>query len=342
VNEHSTQPPVNALTVDVEDWIQSVYDVCRPLTDRFVTSTERILDCFARCEVRATFFVLGLAAKKSPELVRRIQNAGHEIQSHGFGHRLLHAMTPGQLRADLDRSKKLLEDITGAPIIGYRAPAFSINESNLQALDIIAECGFTCDASVCPARTRRYGIAGAPYTPHRIVTARGHTVLEIPMATASIFRRRLPIGGGGHLRLYPWRWVERAIRAINRSGYGTAIYMHPYEFAPNELSELASAKAEGIAIPWRQRLHQGMGRGRFTDKVEALLRAASFGTVSDVLAHAKKWPTFHYDAEGVITRIAIITQSETSRHTVPVFDERSVAARELPTRPIAATVYGPP
>lgn len=341
MSEYSRDRPINALTVDVEDWIQSVYDGDRPLTDRFVRNTERILDCFERCDVRATFFVLGLAAQRAPELVRRIQTAGHEIQSHGFGHRLLHTLTPDQLRADLDRSKKLLEDITGAAITAYRAPAFSISRSNLQALDIIAECGFTCDASVCPAKTRRYGIAGAPHTPHRIVTSAGHTILELPIATASIFGRRLPIGGGGHLRLYPWRWVERAVGAINRIGYGTAVYMHPYEFAPNELGELASSKAEGIAIPWHQRLHQGIGRGRFTDKVESLLRTIPFGTVSDVLAQIEKWPTFDYHANGVITPSAIITQAEAPRHTVPVFDERSVPTRELPTRPIASGAYSP-
>ncbi len=342
MNEHSPQRPVNALTVDVEDWIQSVYDVDRPLTDRFVRNTERVLDCFARCDVRATFFVLGRAAEQAPELVRRIQSAGHEVQSHGFGHRLLHTLTPDQLRADLDRSKKLLEDITGTEITGYRAPAFSISPNNLQALDIIAECGFTFDASVCPARTRRYGIAGAPHMPHRIVTSNGHTIHEIPVATVSIFGRRLPIGGGGHLRLYPWRWVERAIGAINRCGYGTAVYMHPYEFAPNELVELTSSKAEGIAIPWHQRLHQGLGRRRFRTKVESLLRTIPFGTVSDVLAQTAKWPTFHYGANGVITPSAIIAQAAAPRHTVPAFDERTVATRELPTRPIASCVYGPP
>ncbi len=338
MNEHSPQRPVNALTVDVEDWIQSVYDVDRPLSDRFVRNTERILDCFARCDVRATFFVLGLAAKRAPELVRRIQTAGHEVQSHGFGHRLLHTMTPDQLRADLDRSKKLLEDITGTAITGYRAPAFGISQSNLQALDIIAESGFTCDASVCPARTRRYGIAGAPHTPHRIVTSNGRTILELPTATLSIFGRRLPMGGGGHLRLFPWRWVERAIGAINRCGNGTAVYMHPYEFAPNELGELASSKAEGITIPWHQRLHQGIGRGRFADKVEALVRAVPFGRVSDVLAQEKSWPTFTYGANGVITPCGVITQAEAPRRSVPVFDERKVATRELPTRPIASPI----
>lgn len=326
-------PITNALTVDVEDWVQSVYDPDAPLTYRFVRNTDRVLDLFERCGVRGTFFVLGVAAEKSPEVVRRIQAAGHEIQSHGYGHRLIHTQTKTELRADLDRAKKLLEDITGTVITGYRAPAFSIGPRQFWALDALAECGFTYDASICPAKTRRYGVGHAPYHPHRIITPAGHTLLEVPVATATRFGRRVPAGGGGYLRLYPVGFVRRAIEAINRDGFASAIYMHPYEFAPDEISELTSPHAEGLAIPWKTKLHQGLGRRRFATKMERLLRTCHFGTMEEVLAAADRWPCFRYATDGTITRTSIIKQA-TARG-------RGVAYREsrAATEP---TTYGAP
>ena len=163
--------PLNAISVDVEDWIQSTLDADLPLTERFRHSTEKVLAAFAARGVRGTFFVLGLAAEKAPDLVQRILAAGHEIQSHGYGHRLVHTLTPAAFRADLDRSKKQLEDMTGRCISGYRAPAFTIGLGNLWALDALVECGFTYDSSVFPLRTSRYGIDGAPAHPQPLASA---------------------------------------------------------------------------------------------------------------------------------------------------------------------------
>ncbi len=116
---------VNAISVDVEDWLQSTIDPALPLTDRFPHSTRAVLEAFATRGVKGTFFILGLAAEKAADLVREIQQAGHEIQSHGYGHQLLHKLTPDEFRQDLNRSKKLLADMTGRAITGYRAPAFT-------------------------------------------------------------------------------------------------------------------------------------------------------------------------------------------------------------------------
>ncbi len=326
-------PIINAVTVDVEDWIQSVFDNDAPLTDRFVTNTERVLSLFERCGVRGTFFVLGLAAEKAPELIRRIQASGHEVQSHGYAHRLIHTQTKAQLYDDLDRSKKLLEDITGSPITGYRAPAFSIGPRHLWALDVIAECGFTYDASICPAKTRRYGIAHAPHRTHRIITPAGHTLLEIPVATASRFGRRTPAGGGGYLRLYPVGFVRRAIEAINRTGSASAIYMHPYEFAPTELAELSSPNLKYPTIPWKTKLHQGLGRSGFAAKIERLLRTCRFGTMSEVIATAGDWPCCRYALDGSIAQTAIIKEASAPAGTTLAGKPRTSAE---------ATTYGAP
>ena len=266
-------PIQNILTIDVEDWIQSVHDVTAALTDRFVRNTHIILSLLAEHDVRATFFVLGLAAEKSPQLVREIHAAGHEVQSHGFGHRLIHTQTPAEFRTDVVKSKQLLEDIIGAPITGYRAPAFSINLRTLWALDVLAEAGFRYDSSIFPIRTRRYGIAGAPLTPHLLTTPGGHRLMEIPVCCWKLAGLRVPTGGGGYLRMWPYSVTRAAVRGMNAAGHPAVLYIHPYELAPKEIDEL------GVEIPWRTRLHQGLGRQGVARKIVRLLNEFRFATI---------------------------------------------------------------
>jgi polysaccharide deacetylase family protein (PEP-CTERM system associated) len=280
--------PINAISVDVEDWIQSTVDATLPLTDRFYRSTHRVLEAFARHGVQGTFFVLGLAAQKAPDLVREIQQAGHEVQSHGFGHQLVHRLTPEQFRADLQRAKKLLEDITGQPIVGYRAPAFTIGLENLWALDVLVETGHTFDSSVFPVRTSRYGIAGAPRFPHRLRTPSRYEIIELPVASYRLAGRTIPVGGGGYFRLFPYALIRRAVRQTNQAQQPVTIYMHPYEYDPIEFREL------DYPVPWKLRLHQGLGRRGFPRKIDALLREFRFGTVGETIASLAELPTHEY------------------------------------------------
>ena len=284
----ASTPMINALTVDVEDWVQSVLDHHLPLTERFVANTDRILELLAAHDVRATFFVLGLAAQKSPELVRRIHRAGHEVQSHGFGHRPVHTQTRAQFRDDVLRSKTLLEDIIGQCVTGYRAPAFSITRRNLWALDTLAECGFTYDSSIFPLGLRRYGIRGAPTWPHRLRTPNGRELIEIPVATWRVLGRRLPLGGGGYFRLFPYAAIRSAVRQLNRHENPATIYFHPYELNATELSELPND------IPIKLRLHQGMGRRGFSGKIDCLLSDFQFGTIQEMLRASAELPRFEY------------------------------------------------
>lgn len=281
-------PCVNAISVDVEDWLQSTIDPELPLTERFHHSTRRVLQAFADRSVKGTFFVLGLAAEKAPKLVREIADAGHEVQSHGYGHRLVYTLTPEQFRTDLERAKRLLEDITGREINGYRAPAFSITLENLWALDVLAETGHTYDSSVFPVRTRRYGIHGAPWYPHRLITPKGHTLIEIPVAAYRLLGKRLPVGGGGYFRLFPYDLIRRGVRQINRADQAAAIYLHPYEYDPIEFDEL------NYPVPWKTKLHQGLGRQGFPGKVDRLLVDFRFGTMQDVIDQLKDLPIHQY------------------------------------------------
>ena len=279
---------VNAISVDVEDWLQSTIDPHLPLTRRFHDSTRRVLQAFADRGVKGTFFVLGLAAEDAPEIVREIHDAGHEVQSHGYGHELVHTLDPQRFRADLEHAKKLLEDIIGAEITGYRAPAFTIGLENLWALDVLVETGHKYDSSVFPVRTGRYGIDGAPRYPHRLKTPSGYELVECPVAAWRIAGRTIPIGGGGYFRLFPYFVIRRGVRQFARQQQPVTIYMHPYEYDPVEFSKL------DYPVPWKTRLHQGLGRRRFPGKVDALLADFPFGTMRDMIASLGTLPVHEH------------------------------------------------
>lgn len=274
---------LNAITVDVEDWLQSVVDPTLPLTDRFQANTHKVLEALARRNTRATFFVLGLAAEQAPHLVRQIVAAGHEVQSHGYGHVLIHRQTRAEFRADVERSRKLLEDISGQAVFGYRAPGFSITARTLWALDVLVESGFRYDSSIFPVRMPRYGIAGAPYYPHRLRTPGGAEIIELPVASWRVGWRRVPTGGGGYFRLWPYCVLRRGVRELNRAGHPAVVYMHPYEYSAAEIGQL------GRPISWRTRLHQGPGRHGFPRKVDRLLGEFRFGMLREVIASATDW-----------------------------------------------------
>jgi polysaccharide deacetylase family protein (PEP-CTERM system associated) len=290
-NKARTAPVLNAITVDVEDWLQSTVDPNLPLTDCFPKNTHKVLAAFAARGVRGTFFVLGLAAEKAPQLVREIHAAGHEVQSHGYGHRLVHELTPAEFRADLERSKKLLEDITGQEIYGYRAPAFTISRQNLWALDVLVETGYRYDSSVFPLRTARYGIDGAPRFPHILKTSAGHEIRELPVASYEFAGRRFPVGGGGYFRLLPYFILRRGVRQLNAEGHSATIYMHPYEYSPGEFQTLDQS------ISWKMRLHQGLGRRRFPRRVDRFLTEFRFGAMQDVIDAVQNWPCHAYRPE---------------------------------------------
>ena len=255
---------------------------------RFYENTHRVLRAFSSRGVKGTFFILGLAAEKAPQLVREIHQAGHEIQSHGYGHRHLHTLTPAQFRQDLERSKKLLEDISGEPITGYRAPAFTITTDTLWALDTLVECGFRYDSSIFPVKTSRYGIDAAPRFPHRLRTPAGYELIEVPVASYRWGGRTWPVGGGGYLRLLPYEAIRRGVEQINRLGQPATIYLHPYEFDPHEFGAL------GRHIPLGRRVQQGLGRRRFAGKIDRLLSAFSFGRIKDMLRSPALLPLYEH------------------------------------------------
>jgi polysaccharide deacetylase family protein (PEP-CTERM system associated) len=228
-------PVTNALTIDFEDWYQGLEIPPADwagFEDRMERAGRRILELLAAAGVRGTFFVLGAVAKRHPHLVREIAAAGHEVGTHGFSHTLVYKLTPDEFRAEIRRSKELLEDLAGSPVLGHRAPFFSITRESLWALDVLAECGIRFDSSIYPVVNYRYGIPDAPRWPYRVATAGGE-LIEFPVSTSRVFGRNLPVAGGAYFRIYPYALTRWAFRALNRLGRPAAFYLHPWEVDPD-------------------------------------------------------------------------------------------------------------
>jgi polysaccharide deacetylase family protein (PEP-CTERM system associated) len=268
--------PVAAFTVDVEDWYQSSIDFDAPITERVARNVERIVTLLDECGIKGTFFVQGRVAESFPGLVQSLVAEGHEIQSHGYSHRPLFAMNRQQLRDELERARKTVEDAAGTEVTAFRAQDFSIVADNLWALDILAEVGFEVDSSIFPMRTARYGIGGWPLAPHRLPAA-GGTILEVPVAVWARGRWRLPVAGGGYFRLLPTALVRRALDAIAASGRPPIVYCHPYEFNDSELDDY-----RGV-VPSRVRISQGLGRSAFLARMREIVRSTAFGRFDHVL-----------------------------------------------------------
>jgi polysaccharide deacetylase family protein (PEP-CTERM system associated) len=252
-----------------------------PVTARSAYNTRRLLELFAELDVRATMFVLGKFAKAFPEIVREIDSAGHEIASHGWGHVEIFAQTRQEFAADVSRSKDLLEQLTGRPVRGYRAPDFSIVGRTLWALEILAEIGFGYDSSIFPVRHPRYGIPDWPANPREVRLGNGGRIVEMPIATVTVLGRKLPVGGGGYHRLMPGYLTRRLARIAMRSS-PFVFYCHPYELDFDEFKELS------FRLPVWIKLHQGLGRRFFEQRLRAFL--AEFGGQRMIDAvHAQSW-----------------------------------------------------
>ena len=283
------EPIVNAMTVDVEDYFhvaalasaidRSSWD---EMEYRAEASTRRLLDLFEKANLRATFFVLGWVAKRSPGLVREIARRGHEVASHGMSHRLVFNQTPEEFSQETYESKALLEDIIGARVLGYRASTYSITRRSLWALDILKEAGFAYDSSIFPIRHDVYGIPDAPQIPSRIDTPKGASIVEFPMSTAPMFGTRLPVSGGGYFRLLPYWLTRKGLSKLNGELKRPFIfYLHPWEVDPEQ---------PRVRTNWKSRLRHYTNLDRCEARLNRLIGEFRFGRVRDVLTNAALLP----------------------------------------------------
>jgi len=277
---------INALTIDVEDYfhVNAFARQIRP--DQWSTyplrvddNIRRILDMLDEYSVQATFFVLGWVAERLPLLVKEICRRGHEIACHGYGHQLVFQQTPQQFREDVSLARNILENLCGEHIAGYRAPSYSITADSLWALDILVEEGFTYDSSIFPISHDVYGIPGGKRFIHDIHTHAGK-IREFPLSTFPLdvlgWHSRVPIAGGGYLRLLPAPFVARAIRTINtREKQPVIVYFHPWELDPEQ---------PRIRTSFKSRFRHYLNLERMELKIRHLLNNFNFTSSRNILS----------------------------------------------------------
>ena len=275
-------PIVNALSVDVEDYFQvSAFEgvIARERWDamewRIERNVERILELFDAHDAKATFFILGWLAERLPGMIRRIAGAGHEIASHGMLHQRVTSLDRGAFRADIRRSKTLLEDVSGQPVVGYRAPSYSIGRDNLWALNELAASGYRYSSSIYPIHHDHYGMPESP----RFAFVPTHGFLEVPVTTFTLGGRSFPCGGGGYFRLYPYAVSRWAIRRVNRHDAQSAVfYFHPWEIDPGQ--------PRIAGVPPKTRIRHYLNLGRTETRLTRLLRDFRWDRMDRVFAPA--------------------------------------------------------
>lgn len=275
---------VSAMTVDVEEYFQvaAFSDIVKP-TDwpaypaRAELQVKKILQLFERHQIRGTFFILETVAKQFPALVHEIASFGHEVASHGSMHQKADQQTPGVFRKDIVDSKHRLEDLIGKPVIGYRAPSFSINPGNAWAFDAIKEAGFLYSSSTYPIEHDHYGSTLWPRNPFYPVSG----LLEVPQATLRLANKSFPVGGGGYFRLMPYALSKWAIsQAMRRNDFPYVFYFHPWEIDP-EQPRIAGASARSVFRHYVNQRHM-------LKKIGHLCSLTQWSTMADVFGFEDK------------------------------------------------------
>ena len=270
-----------AISVDVEDYFQveSLRSHCpRPrwseFEDRTEANTERVLDVLDAHGARGTFFVLGWIAERHPHLVRRIADRGHEIGSHGCNHELVTRQNPDAFRMDVRRARQILQDQSGQPVLGYRAPSYTIVSKTQWALPILAEEGYRYDSSIFPIRRMRYGIPNAPRWPHRLALADGLSLAEYPLPTVRLAGMNVPATGGAYLRLLPLGFQKHALQGFLDRNLPFVVNVHPWELDP------AQPRFE---VGWRTKITHYHNLDAAQTRLSALLSLTKFRSQLDIL-----------------------------------------------------------
>jgi peptidoglycan-N-acetylglucosamine deacetylase len=274
---------INALAVDVEHWWCNEYlNKYLPvkMEDQTTESIKPILDLLYKYKIKGTFFILGTVAEQHPEIIKLIFDAGHEIASHGYSHKMLSELDANEFEKEIIKSAKLLECITGLRPEGFRAPSFSLNNSTKWALEILVRHGFKYDASVFPVKTNLYGVPNAPLQPYKPsmdditkIDPFGK-IIEFPM-TALKIGINLPVTGGFYLRSIPLLMQKFAIRNINHKR-PIMLYIHPWETFP---------LTPRLKVPLIPKFIVYYGINSALKKLEALLKEFEFKPIRDVLKY---------------------------------------------------------
>ena len=276
----STTPIRNAFSIDVEDYFQVsalAPHFPRQIWDqqpcRVERNVDRMLEILEDSQVHATFFTLGWVAERYPDMVKRVVAGGHELASHGYGHQRASDLSRDEFFDDITRAKKILEDLGGQVVIGYRAPSFSIGENNLWALDLLGEAGYQYSSSIYPIRHDHYGMPNAPRFAFR--PSDSMSLLELPATTIRLFNRNLPAAGGGYFRLLPYQMSRWSINRVNNVDKQPCIfYCHPWEIDPDQ------PRPHGMTFKTRFRHYVNLGRTE--SRLRSLLKDFRWGRVDQI------------------------------------------------------------
>jgi len=283
IDKKSQSAVVNAFSIDVEGFIESNMQsfyipdkyINQPKENREIElNTNVLLEILEETKTKATFFFVGRLARDIPSLVRKVASNGHEIACHNYMHIRIFDIEKNEFKDKLSIAKKTLEDVSGQPVYGFRAPDFSITNKSMWALDILKELGFTYDSSVYPFGLHDvYGIKDAnPY-----IHTLHNGLIEFPLSTVELFGKRIPFGGGGYFRLYPLALTKIFISKLNKQGRPAIFYIHPYEAGP------VIPRISPMSCYRRFRHYYHCKNGQ--DRLRKLLNASKFGRAIEVLRY---------------------------------------------------------
>ncbi len=268
------------MSVDLEEWFQVTnFERAIPRLEwercqwRIQETLPRLLDLFAQYQVRATFFVLGWIAQRHSALIRRIHEAGHEIASHGYDHRLVTKMSYAEFRQQLCQSRTILEQVTGKAVLGFRAPSYALYKETHWIIDELLQAGFTFDSSIFP-----YGDRAAPgFCDSRVpcvLSRGGGNLTEYPLSVVTLCGIDTPIAGGGYFRLLPYQIIRQGVRKLNAQGKPAIMFFHPWEFDPGQPRVRTAS--------WLSRLRHYLNLEHNEDKLEKLVQEFRFASIRDV------------------------------------------------------------
>jgi polysaccharide deacetylase family protein (PEP-CTERM system associated) len=274
---------IHGLSFDIEDYYQVIYrdyfQIEDVPSDEVERNTHWILDILIEAGISATFFLLCNVARQFPALVKRIVHEGHEIAVHGYDHSFVCAMHPTDFRSAITRAKDEIEQCAGAQSVGYRAPAFSLNQSSLWAIDILKESGFLYDASI--KNINKYSLCTPCF--QKSIYRWPNGLYEIPLSCINILGRDIPVAGGGYLRHFPYLWTKYALNRLARMQCPGIVYMHPYEFEES----YPHINTHQKPLPFKLRVHtilQAHNRGqKQREKYKLLLSHFKFSPLKDLM-----------------------------------------------------------
>jgi polysaccharide deacetylase family protein (PEP-CTERM system associated) len=282
----STTHRQSIFSVDVEDWFHILDVASAPrleawdaLPSRVERNFFRLLDLFSEHRARVTCFFLGWVGERFPHLVREAVSRGHEVASHGYAHRLVYEMTRKEFTDDASRSRRLLEDVAGRPVAGYRSAGFSVTAETQWFFEALVEAGYHYDSSVFPASRGHGGLRDARREPHRLMLGNG-SLYEFPITVADLAGKPMCFFGGGYLRLFPYPLIRSMARQVLAEGRPVLYYIHPREIDPDH-------PRLPMSLPRRFKSYVNLKSTE--DKVTRILQEFPLTTFGEFLGQERQW-----------------------------------------------------